>query len=282
MLSLLTLVMSLSAPDARAAWPNDIDLAGMTDHDGAAVVTPLQEDYFDLLRELATAISTRPAMPAKTLGAYGFETTFCTTVAAISTEGDGGPGPWRRAHIDEDPSPILTVPSLNLRKGLPLSTEVGTGIGWLAGSRQARIGAFGRVGLIEGYRPAPDLSLRVGYTAYVGNDQLEMGVIDVGLSVGTTVPLGPKGMRSGRLSPWFDYTTLRVNAAPVLDDDTATQIDALPVSASQKTGQYQPAMIVPQFGGGLDIQRGNGLYRLTLSWAPTTIATVSLSTGLAW
>lgn len=280
--TILALAMTLSAPEARAAWPNDIDLEGMTEHDGAAVVTPLQEDYFELLRELATAISTKPAMPAKTLGAYGFETTLSTTLVPITTEGDDGPGPWRRAHIDEDPAAVMAIPSLNMRKGLPFSTEVGAGLGWLGGSRQARIGAFGRIGLIEGYRPAPDLSLRVGYTAYVGNDQLEVGVVDVGLCIGTTVPLGPKGMRNGRFSPWFDYTTMRVNAAPVIDDDTADQIGALPVSASQKTAQFQPAMIVPQLGGGLDIQRGNGLYRLTFTWAPTTIATVSLATGLAW
>lgn len=285
MRALALLLAGSFGSSAHAAYPNDISLSGMTEHAGAPVAQPIQEEYFDLLRELATAISTRPSLPTRTLGAYGFDLSWGATVAGISASGSAeDPSVWQRAHPDEDPPPVMSLPYLGVRKGLPYSLEVGSSLAWLGGSRQLALTGYARLGIVEGYQPLPDLSIRLGYTGYIGNDELEMGVLDIGLSIGTTMPFGSfPGGRNATFSPFFDYTTLRVRAAPVLDEAVAEQIGALPVSASRNAGtEYQPAMIVPQFGGGFQLQTGITFFRLAVAWAPTTIPTATAGMGLTW
>jgi hypothetical protein len=278
-------LLATTASPALGKAPEDITLSGMNEHDGAAVVASVQDDYFDLLRELATAISNKPALPTRTLGAAGFDIAWGVTIAGISAKGDAeGPSPWERAHAEEDPGAAMALPYATIRKGLPYSIEVGSTMAWLAGSGQLALSGFGRVGIVEGFQPLPDISARLGYTGYIGNDELEVGVLDLGVSVGTTLPFGSfPGVRNAKFSPFLDYSTLRVRAAPVVDAELAEELGLLPVSASKNSGtEYQPAMIVPQFGGGFQIQTGNFLTRLALAWAPTTIPTATVGMGLAW
>jgi hypothetical protein len=269
---------------ARAATPEDITLSGMSEHGGVAIVASLEDDYLQLIRELGTAVAARPGMPAETVGAYGFDVATGVQAAFIDTTGTSDdPSPWERAHPSEDPGPFLYMPYVSVRKGLPLSTEIGTDVAWLGGSSQLSLSGYGRVAIVEGYRPAPDLSIRLGYSAYVGNDELELGVIDLGATLGTTVPFGPLPIvRNGRFSPWIEYTTLRVRAAPILSDELATQIGAVQISSGKTDAAYTPASIVPVFAGGMLIQGGVWSLRLSGSWAPTAIVCADVGMGATW
>ena len=130
-------------------------------------------------------------------------------------ERDSEPSPWDRAWADEDPPEYLVVPTIGVRKGLPLSTEAGFNVGWVAGSSTGVVQGYGRLAVLEAYRPAPDLSVQVGYSGYIGNDEVELGVLDLGITLGTTALTGTiPGVNTAEISPWVNFSTLRISASP--------------------------------------------------------------------
>lgn len=272
------LVWLLIAPSALAG-PDDVTLSAMTEHRGERVVADLSDDYKTLVRELGIAVANKPLAPAETLGAYGFDLSFANTFAFISVENDDGtPTPWQRAVEDEDPGSYLFVPQVSARKGLPMSFEVGMSAGWLGLTRQGTFGGWGRLGVVEGYKPWPDVSVHAGYSGYVGNDELELGVMDLGVTLGSTFPFGSfPGINNAQFSPYIDYTTLRISAHPLLDEETAAAVGAVPIS-----GDGESAMVVPQIGGGFQVTNGTVLFRLIGTWSPNSLATATIGMGFTY
>jgi len=259
-------VLALLLTDAAAKWPDDVDLVGMTVHGGDPIVDPavLAEDYRRLIAELGMAVGTRSLPAPHTLGVSGFEVALDSTVSFISTRGnEENPAPWERAHVAEDPSAVLVQPGFSVRKGLPFSLEVGLTGRWLGVSRQGVFGGQLRAGLVEGYKPWPDVVLHVGYTAYIGNDQLKLGTTDIGVTLGTRAPVGPiKGARTGSVSPFLDVTLMIINGTPTIDPGIAGEIGAGSYGNRGLEPRLKP-LTVPTFNGGVQFDVGRLMFRLS-------------------
>lgn len=282
-MTLPLLVMLLGAP-ARAGYPEDVTLSKMTTYRGERVVGGLDDDYLQLIRQLGTAVSNKPLAPGETLGANGFDLSMANTFVFIDTENsDGSPSAWVRSNPDEDPPGYLFMPQLSARKGLPFSLEAGVNAAWMGLTRQGTFGGFGRLGVIEGHKPLPDITVQVGYVGYVGNDELELGVMDFGVTVGSTFAFGSfPGINNAQFSPYLNYTTLRILAQPLLDEDTAADIGAVPISGRKKSDTYSREMVIPEFGGGFQVTNGTVLMRLSGTWAPSSVATATIGMGFQY
>lgn len=267
---------------ALAAWPQDPSLSGMLEHDGVRVVdgAVLADDYAQLIAEIGTTVANKQILPASTTGVSGFEFAVHNTfVFTDAIEREREISPWDRAVHTEDAESYLFVPTFSARKGLPLSTEIGGSIGWIGLTRTGIASAFGRIALIEGYKPWPDLTLQLGYSGYIGNDELELGVLDMGVTLGTRLETGSGGMNTGRFEPFANFSILRVTAAPTIDERTATAIGA--VSFRKKIGA-QPPIALPQIAAGFQVTSGNVHFRLAGSWAWKTVPTGTAGMGLTF
>jgi hypothetical protein len=279
----------LFASTALAGWPEDVNLAGMTEQDGVLQVDTetLSEDYRQLIRELGVAVGQRGVLPAHTLGARGFEVTADTNLNfRIPWDQPDDYSPWQRAHTNEDPGEFLFQPGISVRKGLPFSLEVGLGGRWIGQSRQGVITGFARAAVVEGYKPYPDINVHVGGSGYVGNSQLELGVFDAGVTIGTRAPLGPpKGARAAALAPFVDVTVLVITSAPKIDTSTRAQIGATAFGnrdVDEDPLNNAKALAVPTFNGGLQLDAGNVALRFSGGWALNAAPWAAASVGFTY
>jgi hypothetical protein len=283
--ALLLLLGSVLPSTAHATWPEDVSPSNMTEFGGVLVVDTelLSESYRQLVMELGSMVANKPTMPAETVGVHGFAFDVGTTFMMTEARDRGGePSPWDRAHGDESAAAYHVIPTMSARKGLPLSTDVGMTAGWIGGSSQGYLSGYGRVAIFEGYRPLPDVSLQAGYGGYIGNDELDVSTLDLGVTVGTTAPIGHlPGINTGQISPWANFTTMRVSANPNLDEDTALAIGAIRYQRS-KTEEFQAPIVVPRFGGGVQVTSSNVHLRISASWAPATIPELSTGVGFTF
>lgn len=267
---------------ALAAWPEDPSVTGMLEHQGVRVVdgAVLADDYAQLVSELGTVIANQPVMPASTTGTAGFEFAFTNTfVFTDAIEREREVSPWDRAVDSEDAESYLFVPGFSARKGLPLSTEIGGSVRWVGLTRTGAASAFGRIALIEGYKPWPDLTLQIGYSGYVGNDELELGVMDMGVTLGTRLETGSGGMNTGRFEPFANFSLLRVTAASTVDEATAAAVGAV---SFRRKGEGLPPIAYSRVGAGFQVTSGNVHFRLAGSWAWKTLPTATAGMGLTF
>lgn len=226
-------------------------------------------------------------MPGETLGVNGFHVGLGSTFAFVRTSSRDGtnPGGWQLVDPDEQPSPLIFVPQMQLRKGLPLSLEVGANFGWVGMSDTAVVGAFGRWGLIEGYKPLPDLSIQVGYAGYVGNDELELGVLDMGATLGYTLPFGPlDGIHTASFSPFVGLGLLRVHGAPRADlSGTGLDGRITEVSGFEDDPLLYDEKLAPlQIAGGFRILNGSFDATVSGAYCPGLLPSVNLAFGFTW
>jgi hypothetical protein len=279
MKALLSTLLLIST-QAEAKWPEDVLISSMTEHNGQAVVnTPLLGETYDtIIRELGTAIANPVFAPAHTLGMKGFAFELNSGFAFNSTRilVEGEPSPWARVHRDEDPNPYMLLPGVSFRKGLPLSLEAGFNLNWIGMSRTAIFGGYGRLAIVEGFKPAPDVTLQWGYSGYVGNNELDVGTIDVSITVGSTYAFGPlPDFNQSWFSPYISYTTLRIKAKPNLDDDTTAATGAVSYTGKE-------SLVLPQVSGGFDLTTGTFTIGVQGSWAPSSIAIARVKLGWSY
>lgn len=287
-LGALALLVALAPSAARAGWPDDVSISGMTTYGGIDQLdtATLSEAYRTVIKELAvsTASSTIPA--PGTLGSRGFEIVLDSGITLLDAFPGAEPTPWARAVGREDPAFLQGTPGLTVRKGLPLSLELGLTGRWVSQSGQGVFGGFGRIGLIDGWKPFPDLSLRVGYTGYVGNDELELGVADIGLTLGSTFALGGDGkLRSVKLSPYADVALLVVNATPLVSDAVVAQVGAVSFGGVSNNPDVLPpegALVLPRFSGGLELRFARLVFRLSGGYALGATGNASAAIGFTY
>lgn len=291
MLSVPMFILGLWASPAEAAWPDDISLTSMADRAGVPVFDTTQNasDYEIVLRELALGIANKPMMPAETLGISGFEVLVSSTIAFSSTAEPefGEPGPWGAVHEDEAPTGALVVPRIEVRKGLPMSIDVGGQVGWVAVSRQTVVGGYGRWAPLEGYRQAPDVSFQLGYTGYVGNDQLEMGVMDFAATISYTLAFGRyKDINTASFAPYIGAGRLYIHAEPRLDAQTQDELGVRAVSGFSGSEIYdanEGALWRPTtVHGGFRVVSQHFQFRAGTHWAPGLMPTVNVGMGFLY
>jgi hypothetical protein len=273
-------LLVLSTVTALAAWPEDPTLSGLTEHEGIVVVDNdlLSNTYRDLVMEIGTGIATQP-MPSATTGIYGFEIALSSSV--LFTEGklrDERITPWDRAVADENASPALAMPTLAVRKGLPASGEIGAQFGWVAGSGTGMGSIYGRLAVIENYKPLPDVTLRLGYSGYIGNDELDVSVFEAGVTVGSRFGIGTGGMNNGRFEPFASFDLLRVSARPTVDPELVGQVGAVTFQNNAQNASLPLA--VPRVGAGFQITSGVIHFRVAGSWSWLTLPMANVGMGV--
>lgn len=271
---------------ASAAYPEDVSLSGMTEHGGVQVVDTelISSSYQTLVRELGVTLANRTLPPAATLGASGFEIMFGSTVGFNNRRNVGNDiSAWSRAHADETPGGPLFTPTLQIRKGLPLSLEVGLDVAWLGNTRQAAVSGYVRGAIVERYAPWPDINLRMGYTGYVGNDELEVGALDFGVTIGTELSVGrANSINTMTFSPFLYIGGISINGASVLDTDTAAALQLPPIGRGGSDTTALPAIVTGQFSGGLEFKGEHFVLRLSGGYALNAIPTVSAAFGFTF
>lgn len=277
-------ITALSAP-AFAGWPADVTLSGMTSYQGVrqADAALLGADYGSLVQELGSVVANRAEVPAKTLGAFGFDLSIGTSFQFVEAIDRGTDiSPWDRAHVDNDAAPWLFLPNLSVRKGLPLSLEVGANMSWLGLSRTGTFGGFGRWAPLEGYKPWPDIAFQVGYSGLVGNDELDVGVLDLGVTIGSSWALRSAlvDMNNGQFAPWINLSTLSIRANPKVDDATLAAIGG--VAYRRNDADALAPINLLRIATGFQITTGNVHVRLSGSWVPKTIPGANVGMGFSF
>lgn len=255
-------VATLGSTSAVAGWPDDVRLSQLSTYEGENFtnVAANRDAYEQVVRELAAVVANKANAPAATSGIAGFDVALTSTVGFIDANGDdqSDAAPWERTHAEADPTHVAWVPGISVRKGLPMSLEVGTNLGYVAFSRQTTFGAYGRWGLVEGYRQFPDFTVQVGYAGYLGNDELELGVMDTSFTLGYDLPFGQgQKYKDSSFSPWVSAGFLRINAAPLLSDDQQQDLGVRAVSAFRGKDAYVDGFAPATISAGARLRSGD-------------------------
>ena len=275
------LLGALTTSPAQAS--EDVILSGMGSWNGTAVEPEVVMDSYQVVvNQLGLAVANKPMAPGETLGVYGFDLGVGSTVAFIDTKSVGGSAShWARVHEEGDPNSVLWIPWLQARKGLPLSLEIGANMGYLAFSRQTAFGGYGRWGAWEGYNPIPDLTFQLGYSGYVGNDELELGAFDFSATLGWTLPFGTLvGINQAQFSPFLGVGTVIVHAGPRIGDEEQLDLGITTVSGFKSSEHFDENYRHLNLDGGFRIVSGKFQLRMMVAFAPRQLTT--LNAGLGW
>jgi hypothetical protein len=283
--SIFITALTLASADARAA--DEVMLSELATWRGTAVENTrlTSQAYKIVVRQLGAAIMNAPIAPAETLGLNGFDVSYSNTWAFLSAHGTdiNNPAPWERVHPEQDPSHVMWRPGVTIRKGLPLSFEVGANWSWVAFSRQTALGGFARWSVFEGWKKAPDVSMQLGYTGYLGNDELELGALDGSLSVGYTFPIGYLiGINQADLSPFAGIGFMQVNAVPRLDDEEQEAIGISSVSGMSGKDHYEPGFSLFTSHIGLRVRSGDFYITTSAGIVAEALPTINMSIGLTY
>ena len=281
---MLTLLLTLSAP-VHATPPDTITLSEMVEHEGLPVLDAglLGASYRELVTELGGAIASPSTTPTHTLGLDGWEAGIYEELVFTEAKLREEISPWERSHPKESPPRLLSIPSLQVRKGLPLSTEVGFRVGWLQSTSTGVAGGSGRIALFEGYKPLPDIALQLGYSGFIGHEELELGVTDLTVQIGTRVPTSRfLGITSGEISPWASFSSLRVQAAPRISDEVRSQIGAVDFRSSGDAATTEKPLVFPQGALGIRFASQGVHFTMGARWSPAALPAASVGLGLVF
>lgn len=190
-------------PQVAFANANDIRLRGLGRPASNALSDPAVRRYRALSGELALSLTPKAAQPAETLGVSGFEVGIVSTLNNISQDADywaGQPGsPVFEGVAEGRNQPgALWTPTLQVRKGLPLSTDLGFAVSYLASSQVFMMGGDVKVALHESYfRYFPAIAVRASFNRMLGSDELDLFTAEADLiaslafGVGGTVQVTP-------------------------------------------------------------------------------------------
>jgi hypothetical protein len=279
--------LSMTSSVAWADFPDDVALTHLDEYRGESVSNGeiQREAYETVVRQLAAGIANQPVAPADTLGLHGFDVSLVSTWAFISARGDDAlhPDPWERVHQDEEPTRVMWRPGIQLRKGLPVSLEVGANWSWIAISRQTAIGGFGRWSVFEGWKDAPDFGFQIGYSGYIGNEELELGVLDGNMSIGYTFPFGYiKGVNQASVAPFGGIGFIKANAVPRLTNAEQAELSIGAVSGLKGKDHFKKGFSL--FTSHIGVRLRSGDFTLTTAGSVTAkaVPTLSMTAGMSY
>ncbi len=177
------------------------------------------EAFYDFARDIGLVFAPALGTTAETLGQAGFAVQIDQTFAII----DANEEHWVMADANEDPSGTLPLTQFRIRKGLPLSLEIGGMLTVLWQSELVAIGSEFRWALHEDYLwPVPDLAIRGYVNTILGHSQLAVTV--AGGEIVTGLPIGVGNVMN--ITPYAGYNLAAVVMASRLID--ATPLDPRP------------------------------------------------------
>jgi len=218
----LGVAAATAVPATSFANPYDISIRGLGRPRVANLTDPAVQRYKFLSNELAIAMSPKALAPAETLGMDGFEFSLVTTHTPISIHEDywlGQPGNpvFEGVSRGRDLPDTFWTPTAHLRKGLPLSAEIGISGSYLAWSEIFALGAEFKLALHESFfRWAPALAARMAFSRMFGTSDLDIitGEADGIMSL----PFGIGGM--AQLTPYVGFGMLFVHINSQVIDET--------------------------------------------------------------
>lgn len=207
---------------AAQAGRYDISVRGLGRPQSNQLTDPAVQRFRALSNELALALAPKPLTPAETLGMDGFAFSLTNSVTPISSDADywqGQPGSpiFEGVQGDNKIPKVFWTPTLSLRKGLPLSTEIAATGTYLAFSNMFNLGADLKLAWHEQFfRWAPSLAGRLAFSRLFGSTDLDIitGEADALLSL----PFGIGGMT--QLTPFLGYGQVFVHVNSQVIDET--------------------------------------------------------------
>ncbi|MFT5583286.1 MAG: hypothetical protein ACI9VR_000864 [Cognaticolwellia sp.] len=283
-------MLLLLASAALAAWPDDINLSQLANKGETPVLDPAENvDVYDtVLRELGAAIANKPMYGADSLGPDGFEVGVMTTIAfhSAGTDEIGEYAPWERVDADGEPSDVLLVPWIMVRKGILPSLDLGANMGWVGLSRQTALGGYARFTPLEGYHNAPDLAFQVGYSGYVGNNELELGVMDWSGTLSYSLPFGAlQGINNAHFTPFAGVGQIIMHGQPRLSDEQSADLGLRAVSGFENSDAYDsndPQWRQLQVHAGFMMVNRGFHFRAGTVWTPAIMPTINLGIGFTY
>ncbi len=256
-----------AASDARAGWPEDVTLSQLDSYDGEAFNNndEIAAAWREVARDIATGIANKP-VGASTLGLDGFDVGLGTTLTFVDGHRKGGgPTAWERVREGYQGSGALFVPGVHLRKGLPLSFEVGGSLGWMAWTRQGVLAGYGRFAPLEGHRKLPDVAVQVGRAGYIGNDELSVATTDAQAIVGKKIAFASgRESRTNTFEPYGAFGSTWSRATPRLPADRLDDLGIGTLSADKSdTETFDSAMRQLEASLGFRLVSGDAAFRAT-------------------
>ncbi|MCK5688738.1 hypothetical protein KAI87_05670 [Myxococcota bacterium] len=245
--ALLIIMLGSLAPSSASANPYDISLVSLGRPLSTAPTDPAVGRYRALTGELALALAPRALAPAETMGINGFEFSLVNTLADISEEEvywQGQPGMpvfegALASHGSRTSPSMLWIPTLHIRKGLPLSTEVSVTGAYMAFSEMLMLGGDFKIALHESFfRKLPAISIRGAGARLIGSSDIDMvtGEIDVLASMA----FGVGGMM--QITPYLGGGRVIAHVNSQVLDETPYSVT---VSADQRGGSSGSLYTMP-------------------------------------
>lgn len=227
----------LAAPNAFAG-SNDVTLQrfGECRFNGTACAEVVTDDdaFYSFARDMGLVFSPALGTTAETLGQAGFAVQIDQTFSIIDANADY----WEMANVNQDPSGTLALTQIHLRKGLPLSLEIGGNVTVLWDSELVALGTELRWALHEDYLwPVPDLAVRGYVNTIIGHPQLQ--VTTAGAEIVTGVPIGVGNVAN--ITPYAGYNLGVVVMSSRLIDKTPND----PRPPVRGTPSSQPEFVFP-------------------------------------
>ncbi len=188
--------------------------------DSVSGFEPNNPRFRDFTTQLAFVMSPRMASPAETLGHSGFHISAMWSGSFVSADEPYWLVTERGRRTGNTPDLLQTL-QLDIRKGLPLSFEVGVNVMWLADSELFAPGLEVRWALQEGYAYIPDVSVRGAVNHLVGNRDLSLTTVGAELMVSKSFGVG--GMVN--LAPYAGWSVIFIDASSAVIDPTPTDTD---------------------------------------------------------
>jgi hypothetical protein len=146
-----------------------------------------QKRFARLGSALGLAFVPRWSEPAASAGQAGFEVGVVETGAFLKLSNDEWATEGSRG---QSPAPgLLPITSVQLRKGLGGSLDLGLSVSYLPGSQILGLGAALRLSILDGIEHAPDVAIRVWGEHLVGSGELFVNELGGDLLVSKTFGL---------------------------------------------------------------------------------------------
>ena len=225
----LMVAVCLALPAPLLANPNDISLRGLGRPQTQALSDPANRRYKALTSELAFALAPRPLAPAETLGISGFEISLASTTSDISENKaywKGQPGNpifegVLPSHGSRGVPKVFWVPTVHIRKGLPLSSDIGITGAYLAWSEMTMLGLDTKIALHESYfRWVPALAVRGAVGRLFGASDLDMVTFEIDMMA--SLAFGVGGM--AQVTPFLGYGWLFAHVNSQVIDETPYEV----------------------------------------------------------
>ena len=121
----------------------------------------------------------------------------------------------------------------------------------------------------------------VEYSGYVGNNELDVGVLDFGVTLGSSFAFGSyPGIHSSQFSPYLNFSMLTITSQVNIDAETAEAVGARNFGNGPITDprNAQP-IVIPRIAGGFQITSGTFMLRLVGDWSIGSIPGVTAGIG---